>query len=239
MKKTGDEQNIPRPFNPLVEKIFEAFFIPLRKLLIQDLKFINLPDSLPENRPVLLVGNHMSNWDGFLFWEIQKKIKPTWPIYSVMLEKELKQHPIIRWLGGVGIDANSPSSIGHALRKIKGLRKTKTDFFLSYFPQGKIYPSFKRPLEFQGGIDLFIRAMAPLTIIPVGLHLEPMRSLKPTIFISLGRPMKIDKPSTVYRVLEDLVQAELDKIQTHLSREGESYSTLSSGIKVSTLHSRS
>ncbi len=145
MKKNQDDHNIPKPFNPWVAKCFESVLIPLRKILIHDLKFINLPESLPENRPVLLVGNHMSNWDGFLFREIQKKIKPSWPIYSVMLEKELKHYPIFRWLGGLGIDGNSPSSIGHALRKVKTLRKMTQIFFSLIFHKEKYFPALKDP----------------------------------------------------------------------------------------------
>jgi 1-acyl-sn-glycerol-3-phosphate acyltransferase len=170
---------------------------------------------------VLLVGNHISNWDGFLFREIQKRLRPDWPIYSVMLEQELRKRPMFRFLGGLGIDPQSPASIGRALRTIKEMRAKNPNFFLSYFPQGQIFPSFKRPLDFKAGVDLFVRALSPLTVIPVGLHMEPMRKLAPAFFISLGRPMRIDRPSVVHRVLEDLVQAEVDRVHTQLSMHGE------------------
>jgi 1-acyl-sn-glycerol-3-phosphate acyltransferase len=207
-------------FHPLAVRCFESVFIPLRKFLIRDLRFLNMPEAVPSDWPVLLVGNHISNWDGFLFREIQKALKPDWPIYSVMLGKELRQRPLFRLLGGLGMEPASAASVARALRSVKGLVKKNPEFFLSYFPQGNIYPSFKRPLGFKAGVDLFARALAPLTVIPVGLHMEPMKGLTPTFFISLGRPMKLDRPSVVHRILEDLVQAEVDRIHALLSRHG-------------------
>lgn len=213
-------RNMPR-FHPLAVRCFESVFIPLMNFRLGELRFLNLPETIPADRPVLLVGNHVSNWDGFLFREIQKRLRPDWPIYSVMLEQELRKRPMFRILGGLGIEPASAGSIARALRKLKELRSRNPNFFLSYFPQGQIFPSFKRPLDFKAGIDLFVRALSPLTVIPVGLHMEPMSKLTPTFFISLGRPMRIDRPSVVHRVLEDLVQTEVDRVHALLSRHGE------------------
>ena len=221
-------------FHPLAARCFESVFIPLRNFHLGELRFFNIPDNIPVGRPVLLVGNHISNWDGFLFREIQKRLRPDWPIYSLMLAQELRKRPIFRLLGGLGIDPQSPASVARALRTLKIMRAKNPNFFLSYFPQGQIFPSFKRPLEFKAGVDLFVRALSPLTVIPVGLHIEPMRKLAPTFFISLGRPMRIDRPSVVHRVFEDLVQAEVDRVHAQLSQHGEN---LPAGLTVQTLTS--
>lgn len=203
-------------FDPFAARCFEMVFLPMRRLLLGDLHVLNLPGALPPGRPVLLAGNHISNWDGFLFREIQRRLAPDWPIYSVMLEEELRKRPLFRKLGGIGIDPRAPASVTHALRSARGLRKRGSDFFLSYFPQGRIRPAAARPLGFLDGIDLFLRALAPATVIPVGLHLEPMRKLRPAMFVSLGRPFKIDRPSPIRAILESLVAAELDRIQARL-----------------------
>lgn len=217
MKKSGPT------FFPWAAKWFDMAFLPWRNFHLDKINFLNLPESIQDGKPVLLVGNHISNWDGFIFHEIQKRVCPSWPIYSVMLEKELKERPIFRLLGGVGIDPDSSSSVIHALKDLQALRKKNPNFFLSYFPQGKIVPSFKRPLDFKSGVDLFARALAPLTIIPVGLHIEPMRGFSPTLFASLGRPMKIERASSMHLILQDLVQNEIDRIYALLSRFGEDF----------------
>jgi 1-acyl-sn-glycerol-3-phosphate acyltransferase len=217
MKK---ERKLPT-YYPFAGRCFDSVFVPLRKHYLRELRFLNMPESILSDRPVLLVGNHISNWDGFLFREIQKRLKPNWPTYSIMLEQELRKRPMFRLLGGLGIEPTSAASVAGALRVLKIMRQQNPNFFLTYFPQGNIYPSFKRPLEFKAGVDLFVRAMAPLTVIPIGMHMEPMKGLAPTFFVSIGRPMKVDRPSVVHRVLEDLVQAEVDRVHTMLSTHGE------------------
>ncbi|MEO6098062.1 MAG: 1-acyl-sn-glycerol-3-phosphate acyltransferase [Fibrobacteria bacterium] len=210
-------------FNPLAARMFETVFLPMRGLRLGGLHFLNLPETLPPGRPVLLVGNHVSNWDGFMFREIQRRLKPKWPIYSVMLEEELRRYPFLRLMGGMGMRPGSPASVASCLRRVAALRARTPDFFLSFFPQGRIYPSFKKPLQFHAGVDLFIRAMAPLTLLPAGLHMEPLRGLAPSFLVSLGRPMRVDKPSAIHRVLEDLVQAQTDKLHALLCRHGEDF----------------
>jgi 1-acyl-sn-glycerol-3-phosphate acyltransferase len=210
------ESIIAPRFEPWAARCFESVFLPMRRLFLGDVHILNLPASLPPGRPVLLVGNHISNWDGFLFREVQRRLAPSWPVFSIMLEAELRQRPLFRRLGGIGIDPGAPSSVANALRAVRGLRKGGGDFFLSYFPQGRITPAATRPLGFLGGIDLFLRAMAPATVLPAGIHMEPMRKLRPAMFVSLGRPFKIDKPSSVSAILESLVAAELDRIQARL-----------------------
>jgi 1-acyl-sn-glycerol-3-phosphate acyltransferase len=203
-------------FDPWTARCFESVFLPMRNLLLGDLHVLNLPGALPPGRPVLLVGNHISNWDGFLFREVQRRLAPAWPIYSVMLEEELRHRPIFRRLGGIGIDPRSPASVAGSVRAVRALRGQGPDFFLSFFPQGRVSPAAKRPLGFLGGVDLFVRALAPATILPVGIHLEAMRKLRPSMFVSVGRPFKIDKPSALHAILEGLVQNELDRIQSLL-----------------------
>ena len=207
-------------FNPFAAFCFESIFVPWRHFRLGGLHILNLPESLPADRPVVLIGNHISNWDGFIFREIQKRLLPKWPIYSVMLEAELRRRPFIRLLGGIGMDPLSVASVAGAVRSVRTLRQAGPDFFLSYFPQGGIFPSFKRPLGFRAGIDLFIKALAPVTLIPVGLHMEPMNKLAPTLIASLGRTMRVDKPSSVHRILEDLVQTELSRIHNLLTLHG-------------------
>lgn len=211
--------NAGRPgprFDPLAARCFETVFLPMRRMLLGGLHVLNLPGALPPGRPVLLVGNHISNWDGFLFREVQRRIAPSWPIYSVMLEAELRQRPLFRRLGGIGIDPAAPASVAVAFRAARALRGKGSDFVFSYFPQGRILPAARRPLGFLAGVDLFARALAPATVIPAGIHMEAMRKLRPTLFVSLGRPFKIDRPSSLHAILESLVVNELDRIQSLL-----------------------
>jgi 1-acyl-sn-glycerol-3-phosphate acyltransferase len=210
-------------FHPLAARCFESVFIPMRNFRLGGIEIVNLPGSLPEGRPVVLVGNHVSNWDGFIFRETQRRIRPRWPIYSLMLEAELRRYPIIRLLGGIGIEPGSAASVAGALRAARGLRREGADFFFSYFPQGRIFPSFKRPLGFRAGLDLFLQALAPATVIPAALHVEPMKKLAPTFFVSLGRPIATDGPHAgpFHRLCEERVEEEIDRLHARLALHGE------------------
>jgi 1-acyl-sn-glycerol-3-phosphate acyltransferase len=210
-------------FHPLAARCFESVFIPMRNFRLGGIEIANLPASLPAGRPVVLAGNHVSNWDGFLFREAQRRMRPDWPIYSVMLEAELRRYPIIRLLGGIGIEPGSAASVAGALRAARRLRREGADFFFSYFPQGRIFPSFKRPLGFRAGLDLFLEALAPATVIPAALHMEPMKKLAPTFFVSLGRPLATDGPHAgpFHRVLQERVEEEIDRLHARLALHGE------------------
>lgn len=196
-------------------------FGPLMRRRLADVHFLGLPEALPPGRPVIALANHVSNWDGFLLRELQKRLRPGWPVYSVMLEAELRRYPLFRRLGGLGITPDSPASVGRVLRALKARRAVDGDFFLSYFPQGRIWPAFRRPLGFKPGIDLFVRALAPAVLLPVAIHVEPLRNLRPTVFVAAGRPLKVDRASPMHLLLQDLVQTQIDRIHAFLSEHGE------------------
>ena len=208
-------------FSPFLARGFEMVFGPLMRRRLADIHFLGLPESLPPGRPVIAIANHVSNWDGFLLREVQKRLRPGWPVYSVMLEEELRRYPLFRLLGGGGIRPESPAMVGRVLRRLKARRAEDGDFFLSYFPQGRIWPAFRRPLGFRPGIDLFVRALAPAVLLPVAIHVEPLRKLRPTVFVAAGRPLKVDRASPMHLLLQDLVQAQIDRIHAFLSEHGE------------------
>lgn len=213
--------NAPLRFSPFLARGFEAVFGHVMRQRLADIHFLDLPASLPPDRPVLAFANHVSNWDGFLLRAVQKRLRPEWPVYSVMLAEELRRYPLFRRLGGVGIRPGSPVSVGRALRLLRARRAEDGDFFLSYFPQGRIWPSFRRPLGFLPGIDLFVRALAPVTLLPLAIHVEPLRKLRPSVFVAAGRLLKVDRPSPMHLLLQDLVQSRLDHLHAFLSEHGE------------------
>lgn len=183
-------------------------------------------ENLPIDRPVLFYGNHASNWDGFLYWDLQKRLRPGNAMFSLMLEPELRRLPIFRRLGGVGIDPGSASSGVRALRALRvtrALRATRSDFCFTVFPQGATWPSAKRPLGFQGGLLHFARALAPVTLLPVAVHFEQLGSLRPHAFVSTGVPIACDAEPPPLDELEGHVTTLLDAVQAELAHRGEAF----------------
>jgi 1-acyl-sn-glycerol-3-phosphate acyltransferase len=200
-------------------RAFEAFFRPWRDARVRTL-VAGLPAELPRGVPLLLAANHVSWWDPFTLRELQRALRPGAPFHTVMLEAELARRPFFRRLGVVGLDPASPASLRGCIRQLRRLLKERPDGAVCFFPQGRIWPSFRRPLGFRGGIRVLARELGPLVILPVGLHLEPLNATRPTVFASAAPPLRVDGRLDVAE-LERAVEGEVDAVLAFLSRHGE------------------
>ncbi len=216
----------PPVFDPLLARGFDAAFAGVFRL---GLSGISCPDpkglaaALPADRPVLLYGNHASNWDGFLYRRLQRKLRPGSPLYSVMLESELRRFPLFRRLGGIGIDPGSPGSAARVLRSLRELRGRGSGFCLTVFPQGSTFPVTKRPLGFREGLLAFARALAPVTLLPVALRYELLGSLRPRAFVRVGAAIPCDTEAPDLPALEARVESLLEELDGELCAGGEAF----------------
>jgi 1-acyl-sn-glycerol-3-phosphate acyltransferase len=180
--------------------------------------------------PLLLVANHTSWFDGFLLREVHRRIRPASPLRFVMLRDQLVRSRTLRWIGGTGFDPAQPATLRGALAELASLRATGVT--VAYFPQGKIYPATRRPLGFRPGVELALRRLAPLTVLPVALHLEPGNRVRPTAWIQAGTPRwfpgaEAEGARPTASGLEAEVTTLLDRVQGHLHAEGEDAPPLS------------
>ena len=102
--------------------------------------------------PVLLVANHVSWWDGFLLREVHRRMRPDAPLHVVMTEGELRRFPIFRWMGAVPLSDGRLAARG-LLRDLEARASDRRDAVFAYFPQGRIWPSHRRPLGFRPGVS--------------------------------------------------------------------------------------
>jgi 1-acyl-sn-glycerol-3-phosphate acyltransferase len=204
-------------FSPAAVAAFELVFRPWMHRRLAGVHVAGVPRDFPTDRPLLLVANHSSWWDPFLVREVQRELRPGAPLYTLMLRSELVRRPLLRRLGVVGIDGDTPSSVLAALRFLGRRLRDRPDGAVLLFPQGRIWPSGCRPLGFRPGVELFARRL-DAAVLPVGLHLEPLNRIAPTAFVSIGEVL----PSTasVARI-EAEVEEELDRILSFLSLHGE------------------
>lgn len=209
------------PYSSLAWRLFDVAFGPRMRLGVRAVHLAGLPADLPESEPILLVANHVSWWDGFLLRRLQVDLRPRGSFHVVMLERELGRRPFLRLLGGVGLSPGSTTSLRGLLRDLAQARSARPDRVVLFFPQGRIWPSHRRPLGFQGGVRLVARALAPVTVLPVGLHLEPGQHPASTAFVSVGPQLQVLGRDLEPSRLERAVQAELDAILGFLSTHGE------------------
>lgn len=204
-------------YSPASLRAFEFFFRPWMRRRLHGEYFAGLPSKSLGNRAMLLVANHVSWWDGFILRELHRMMRPRAPLYTVMAEEQLRRVPYFRRLGVLGINRGEPASILRALRELDRHLQDHPGALVVFFPQGRIWPSHRRPLGFERGVELLLRRL-PLVALPIGLHAEPLTHVSPSFFVSVGEPIE-GRPTAVE--LERQVEVQLDAIQAFLAEHGE------------------
>ena len=208
-------------FSPAALGLLDLFFAPWKRGRMRPTLVRGLPGQLRADRPLLVVANHASWWDGFLLREVRTALRPRAPIYTLMSEAELRRHPFLRRIGAVGIEPGSAASVLRAIRLLRRRVAARPDSVILFFPQGRIWPTHRRPLGFRRGVEAFARQLRPLTVLPVALHIEPLTAAAPTPFLSAGPAIDCDGWVPSPRWLEARVEEELDGILDHLAVHGE------------------
>lgn len=172
--------------------------------------------------PLLFVSNHVSWWDGFFLFEIQRRVRPEARLYTIALEKTCLENPILPRMGVLPLQPGNPGSLKALLNHLREIRAVVApeELVISFFPQGKIAPSFRAELGFQRGVEKIISAVTPVTVVPIGIHIEPMTGKKPTAILSIGDP----SPCATLRDAQEVeikVQGALELVFQNLHSNGE------------------
>ncbi len=207
-------------FRPAVVGAFELAFAPLRRALLHGPLLAGALEAPPAEGPLLLVANHSSWWDGFILRDVQRRLRPRSPLYTLMTTRELRRHPYLRWMGCVGLEPGNASSVLGAFRRLRDVARNDRSAVFAVFPQGSIWPPTRRPLGFERGVSVLTSLLAPLTVLPVAIHVEPLNRAAPTAFVSIGPALPAEhrpEPATFERAVE----TELDAIRDFLDDTGE------------------
>jgi 1-acyl-sn-glycerol-3-phosphate acyltransferase len=207
-------------FSPVAVAAFESFFRPWMRLRMT-VRAASLPRDLPSDIPLVMVANHSSWWDPFAMREVQRLLRPGAPVRTLMLERELARRPYFRYLGVIGIDPESAGSIRRALRRLQDGVSARPDTVVFFFPQGRIWPSFRRPLGFARGIEFFAKHVGQVAFLPIGLHVEPLAGISPVAFANVGSLIRAEGHSRLREILEWEVERLVDRILLHLAEHGE------------------
>lgn len=181
--------------------------------------------SIPRNKTVVVVANHMSWWDGFLIYMVRRHMRVTTPIYTIMLEDELKKHRWMRFIGCVGIRRGNPKSTLATFRAIAEACARTPGSWVLVFPQGRIRASWNRPLGFDRGIERLCTLLGEYVVLPVALHIEPLARRRPSAFILATLHDRRCSTEAIEHArasdLQRLVTQRLDWLQDCIRRFGE------------------
>lgn len=206
-------------FSALAYSAFSTVFRPWLKSRFSQVDVRTPHSSIFPDIPIMVVANHVSWWDGFLLMELHRQLRPRAPFHAVMLESELAKHPFLRLIGAIGIDPHSPSTLLSAIRELSRRVEKRPDSMIFFFPQGKIWPSHRRPLGFKRGVEVFYEALRDVVVLPVAIHIEPLNRVAPYVFVHSGEPIQGDSVSAA--TLERRVEEQLDHLLSTLTQYGE------------------
>lgn len=180
------------------------------------------PDTLDRKLPLFFVATHTSWWDAFVLWRLQRAwLGKRERAYTPMLERELAQRRWFTRLGALGIDPSRPASLLSAVHFLKSLRRSTSRFSVIYFPQGEIRSGLESELRFHRGVEVFTKAVAPATIVPVALHYEPLTFRFPSAFALAGDPFVIDRNGVEVSTAQRSVGLARDRLHSFLAAHGE------------------
>ena len=174
------------------------------------------PDFQDNGKPILIVSNHMSWWDGF--WMMHLNLKMTQRrFHFMMLEEQLKKHWYFAYTGGFSIKKQTRSAL-------ESLHYTNTllqdsDNLVVMFPQGEIQSMHQEVIHFEHGLQRIIdKAADDLQVLFVVNMVDYLSDPKPNLWIyTQGHSAKALKDNTAEHKYNTFYKATLAQQKTKAS----------------------
>lgn len=171
MIEARHDKHVISVFNWYIHRIINKHF--------HTVKYIDCGYKKPEHA-ILAIGNHMSWWDGFWLYEMNR-IKINKRFHIIMLFDQLKNHMYFNKIGAAGLKKNS-RNIVTMLKYCSGLMQ-QADNILFYFPEGEIRPQNQTHVAFEKGVMRIINdSPGNLQLLFVVNLTEYFSNKKPSLF---------------------------------------------------------
>lgn len=137
--------------HPVIYPLFKAL---TRYLLKRNFNSTHIEGEFTDaGKPVLVIANHVSWWDGF--WLIHLNLKMLHrKFHFMMLEDQLKKHWYFRYTGGYSVKKRSRSIVESINYTTELLQNSQNMVFM--FPQGEINSLYNNSIQFEKGIQRII-----------------------------------------------------------------------------------
>lgn len=170
--------------------------------------------------PLLIVANHSSWWDAALPIVISCGALRH-DAYGIMEEAQLARYRFFTRAGIFSIDRDNPRRALESLRYAAALLG-RTGRVLWMFPQGRIVPNDRRPIECEHGIGRLIGMIGECTVVPVAFRYEVGREELPLAYISVGEGKRFagdGTPRELSAAVASMLTTELDSLRDTLLAE--------------------
>ena len=172
-------------FRPYLNWLFRRYFYGIYLLN-------PIPDFHPQ-KPLLLLPNHSSWWDGFFIYLLNKK-RLHRKTYLMMLEEQLKQNRFFRFLGAYSIKSDTFKDVKQSLQyTINLLNRKEEPSLICFFPQGELQPWHTRPIHLKRGLEFILkRTKAEINLCFLGIRIEFLEEQRPEVFIQFSPIQEIN-----------------------------------------------
>lgn len=158
-------------------------------------------------KPILIISNHISWWDGFWLMYLNIKILHR-KFHFMMLEEQLKKHWYFQYSGAYSVKKKSRGII-ESLNYTKELLDDCQNMAFM-FPQGKINSMYNDDMKFESGVQKLIeQANSDLQVLFVANLVDYFSDSKPTLFINIkkysAKDLKENKAETEYNMFYENV----------------------------------
>ncbi len=134
-------------------------------------------------KPVLVISNHISWWDGFWIMYLNLKVIKR-KFHFMMFEWQLKKHWYFSYAGGYSVRKKSRSILQTIEYTSDLLQHPSNMVFM--FPQGKITSMHQNNIVFESGIEKILeKAGNEIHILFVANFIEYLSNPKPGIYIHI------------------------------------------------------
>jgi len=134
-----------------------------------------------KDRPVLLIANHFSWWDGFFISSFNQQI--TGKRFHIMMEeKQLSENSFLNYGGVYSIRKNSKDVVESLQYTVELLQKPEN--MVALFPQGEFESKYQHPLHFEKGVDWILKKIPDeVQLLFMANQVEYFDSVKPLLFM--------------------------------------------------------
>lgn len=124
---------------------------PLLNTAFREVRIVDAVED--DGLPILMFANHFCWWDGFIQYRINQSVFHR-RLHAMMLEEQLKKHPILAQCGCFSVRKNSRGML-HSLDYCLDIMRTPGNM-LVLFPQGRIESVHVATPGFESGIGYLI-----------------------------------------------------------------------------------
>ena len=175
----------------MIQAKHHAVIYPIFRLLTQYLmnhKFHSVHvegDFEDTGKPVLVIANHVSWWDGFWILHLNMRVIHR-RFHFMMLEEQLKKHWYFQYIGGYSVKKKTRSIVESIGYTIELLRDNGNMVFM--FPQGEITSMHNHDIKFEKGAQRIVDGSSDdVQVLFMANFIDYFSDPKPNVFMYLQK----------------------------------------------------